>query len=55
MLLQNPLEEQDSASVPFMENPSSQVKRHWEPKLKFPRRWEQFMERGEDRGGRVSH
>lgn len=46
---QNPVEEQESTSVPFREYPSLQVKRHWEPKLSLPRGWEQFMDRTKDK------
>ncbi|TNN42182.1 hypothetical protein EYF80_047644 [Liparis tanakae] len=52
---QNPEEEQSSTSVPFRENPSSQEKRHRELKLKFPRGWEQFMDRDSDKARMASH
>lgn len=53
--LQNPVEEQNSIFVPFRENPSLQVKRHFEPKLKCPRGWEQFIDRGNDKARMALH
>lgn len=50
-----PVKVQSSIPVPFSEYPSLQAKKHWEAKLKFPRGWEQFIDRGKCKAWMASH